>query len=79
MAAGESLNAASKHIDIHSSVLGTWLGRDEPTTSIQPVDIVDAREVEDREVTAISLATPDGFIFDGLGLADAISLWERLR
>jgi hypothetical protein len=79
MTAGESLSEASKHLDIHASVLGNWLERNGPTASIQPVDVIDAREVADGEVPAISLATPDGFIFDGLDLAAAISLWERLR
>jgi hypothetical protein len=79
MASGESLNAASKHLGIHASVLGNWLGRGEPTPSIQPVDVVDARELADREAPAISVATPDGFFFDGLDLAAAIQLWERLR
>jgi hypothetical protein len=79
MAAGESLHAASKQLDIHASVLGGWLGQNGRASSIQPVDVVDAREDGDDDAPSISLVTPDGFIFDGLDLAAAISLWERVR
>jgi hypothetical protein len=42
------------------------------------VAVVDAAPVH-RTAPTISVATPDGFFFDGLDLASAIRLWERLR
>jgi len=76
MADGESHRASAKALDLHEGTLRQWLER-YPAGQLQPVQI--AADDEPAPSTAISVATPDGFVFDGLDLDGAIRLWERLR
>lgn len=53
---------------------------------MQPVELEDEHArpgPEARPATenkpSISLATPDGFLFDGLDLVSALRVWEHLR
>jgi transposase-like protein len=85
MLRGQSLAAASRELGIHQSTLRQWL-RPPRGTSMQPVELEDDHArlgPEARPATenkpSISLATPDGFLFDGLDLASALRVWEHLR
>ncbi len=76
MAGGESHRASAKALDLHEGTLRQWMER-YPAGRLQPVQI--AADDEPARSTGISVATPDGFVFDGLDVDDAIRLWERLR
>jgi len=77
---GQPLDAVARELGLHPSTLRLWLaGR--RGAALQPV-VIAIDDVEAPIAAAgptISLATPDGFVFDGLDLASALRLWERLR
>jgi hypothetical protein len=77
IAGGETLRAVAKDLDLHETTLRLWLER-LGSARVLPVTIeepADAAAVQ----TGISVATPDGFLFDGLDVSSAIRIWERLR
>lgn len=76
VAAGESHRASALALDLHEGTLRQWMER-YPAGLLQPVQI--ALDDEPVRSTGISVATPDGFLFDGLDVEGAIRLWERLR
>ena len=76
MASGESHRASAKALDLHEGTLRQWMER-YPAGRLQPVQV--AADEEPARSTGISVATPDGFVFDGLDVDEAIRLWERLR
>lgn len=76
MAGGESHRASALALDLHEGTLRQWMER-YPAGRLQPVQV--AADEEPARSTGISVATPDGFVFDGLDVDEAIRLWERLR
>lgn len=85
MLRGQSLTAASRELGIHQSTLRQWL-RPPQGVSVQPVELEDdpalgpsGTQLPAENRPSISLATPDGFLFDGLDLASALRIWEHLR
>ena len=85
MLRGQSRAVASRELGIHQSSLRQWL-RPQRGATVQPMELEDDHErlgPEARPATenkpSISLATPDGFLFDGLDLASALRVWEHLR
>ena len=75
--AGQSLRHAAKSVDLHENTLREWLERF-PAPQLAAVQIIEDA-MSPRASASISIATPDGFLIDGLDLASAIRFWERLR
>ncbi|MBK6686053.1 MAG: hypothetical protein IPG45_16385 [Deltaproteobacteria bacterium] len=76
MAGGESHRASVKALDLHEGTLGKWMDR-HPAGRLQPVQIM--ADEEPARSAGISVATPVGFLIDGLDIEGVIRLWERLR
>ncbi|MEQ8280832.1 MAG: transposase [Deltaproteobacteria bacterium] len=74
-AAGARFRELVDELGIQEGSLRLWL-KQYPEAALQPVEIVEEPLPIDRP---IALVTPDGFRFEGIELAIAVRLWERLR
>lgn len=78
LSAGESLRRIAKSLGIYESTLRLWLNKS-AAGNLQPVAIRVDAPAATNIAGGISIATPDGFLFDGLDLIAAIKLWEHIR
>jgi hypothetical protein len=75
--AGEPVLRVARDLNVLQSSLRQWLER-YPAPQIEPV-VISADDAPAERPAGISIATPDGFVFDGLDLRSALEIWARAR
>ena len=73
-AAGEPFKSITAAVGVLEGSLRLWMDQF-PERVLKRVQVVDDEPISG----AISLLTPDGFLFDGLEISSAARLWAEIR